>query len=681
MIYVWLLVFTVMGILGFFGGLYAFLVIEGAPTHEFPKEQILTVAGALLFEYAPRLANSWLSEYTVTMGQLDMKMAVVHKHFLNETAAIFGVVGSSISLVASVLLVQLKKLSQKSPAKETTAKEEPSDLEEESRAVLKIGTREIPYEYEAEHLIAVGATGVGKSQAIRAAVKVARKRKNPALVLDIGGELTSRLYRPEKDFIIAAHDARSVDWSPLAEMKGDYDAERLAAAMIPLGHGGDSEEWARMARIYAEAVLMAVFDRHSDQKPATNTRLAAQLSSADPNELLAIVGDDSPAAGLLRPGAERMLASVVGTATSKASALRSLPPEGGVNGWSIKKWVSKVCDTDIPEDDRDSWLFVPIPHEYGDSGKPLASIIAGFVVQSVLSMPESDRRLWFFCDELGQYPQINAMSEALTLGRKYGLCCVHAVQTVDQLEKHYGRNGFVELLANYGAKIMFRQGDDRSAEWSSLQIGDAQIRRIVINTSTSESGAGASSSTTTSESKQEQYSIERAILPAEFMGLPKLHACIKTTSRAGEALFSDVPYLDIGPQKEPAFVPRKRAAKSKPQTATNPVSVTKDEPENTRIPKLSDSDLDDISDVFDRKKVEEKEAQVEPMEEPKALQKEDRSEARRDALLAGIEIAAGGAKDPDEDFDDDRDNSDGSGRDKSDKAAVLRSALAKYGRE
>lgn len=676
MIYVWLLVFMVMGILGFFGGLYAFLLIEGAPVHEFPKEQILMISGALLFEYAPRLANSWLSNYTVTMGQLDMKMALVHKHFLSEKAAIFGVVGSSISLVVSVLLVQLKKLSQKSPAKETTAKEEPSDLEEEARAVLKIGAREIPYEYEAEHLIAVGATGVGKSQAIRAAVKVARKRKNPALVLDIGGELTSRLYRPEKDFIIAAHDARSVDWSPLAEMEGDYDAERLAAAMIPLGHGGDSEEWARMARIYAEAVLMAVFDRHSDQKPATNTRLAAQLSSADPSELLAIVGDDSPAAGLLRPGAERMLASVVGTATSKASALRSLPPEGGVNGWSIKKWVSKVCDTDIPEDDRDSWLFVPIPHEYGDSGKPLASIIAGFVVQSVLSMPESDRRLWFFCDELGQYPQINAMSEALTLGRKYGLCCVHAVQTVDQLEKHYGRNGFVELLANYGAKIMFRQGDDRSAEWSSLQIGDAQVRRIVINTSTSESGAGASSSTTNSESKQEQYSIERAILPAEFMGLPKLHACIKTTSRAGKVLFSDIPYLDIGPQKEPAFVPRKRAQNPHKQTLIEPEAPEKTDRENTRLPKPSDADFDDIESLFNAKNDQEKLPEVNQEESPKSEKDDDKTQRVMDALNAGIEIAAGGAEDPD---DLEKDSKDGD-RQSTNKSQQLRAILSNYDR-
>lgn len=681
MFYVLALTSVVIAILGFLGGVYAFLVASGLPLETFPPKEMGAIVGALLFEHAPGIADAFFGDYTVNLGGSDVRLAIAYRTFPLEKAAIFGIAGIVVSLFMSSLVAIILRRFFRKPAEDQPEKEEHPESLETARELLKIGNQEIPYEYEAEHLIAVGSTGVGKSQAIRAAVKVAQKRKEPALVLDIGGELTSRLYRPEKDFIIAAHDARSVDWSPLAEMEGDYDAERLAAAMIPLGNGGDSEEWARMARIYAEAVLISVFDRHSDQKPATNTRLAAQLSSADPEELLALVGDESPAAGLLRPGAERMLASVVGTATSKASALRALPPEGGLNGWSIKKWVEKVCDTNRPDEDRDSWLFVPIAHEYGDSGKPLASIIAGFVVQSVLSMPEVDRRLWFFCDELGQYPQINALSPSLTLGRKYGLSCVHAVQTVDQLEKYYGRNGCVELLSNYNTKVMFRQGDDRSAEWASLQIGDAQIRRIVINTSRSESGSGFRANESTSESKQEQYSIERSILPAEFMGLPKLHACIKTAARAGEAAFSDIPYIDIGPQTAPAFVPRKRAPKSKPQTATNPVSVTKDEPENTRIPKLSDSDLDDISDVFDRKKVEEKEAQVEPMEEPKALQKEDRSEARRDAILAGIEIAAGGAKDPDEDLDDDRDNSDGSGRDKSDKAAVLRSALAKYGRE
>ncbi len=586
------LVLVVGAAAGFFGGVYVALIALGAdPAEPLFNATIFTIAG-MLFEHSPHYGNLVGDLVSSNFG---FSLAQYYPQIPQKKMVLFGLGGASFTVISlAVLMVPSSKLKGEPDA----GKADKSDESKESE-VLKLGDRVIPYEYESEHMIAVGATGVGKSQALRAAVTLARRRKNPALVLDIGGELTSRLYRPGKDFIIAAHDAQSVDWSPLAEMHDHYDAERLAAAMIPLGKGGDSEEWARMARIYTEACLISVFDRHSDQKPATNSRLAAELSSADPDELLEVVGEDSPAAGLLRPGAERMLASVVGTASSKASALRALPPEGGINGWSIKDWVSRVCDHTKPYDERDSWLFVPIPHEYGDSGKPLASIIAGFVVQSVLAMPEADRRLWFFCDELGQYPAINAMSEALTLGRKYGLSCAHAVQTIDQLEKHYGRNGCVELLANYATKVMFRQGDDRSADWSSLQIGDSQIRRFVTSNSSSSQGMGKGSSN--SESVQEQITIERSILPSEFMGLPKLRACIKTAANPGDVLFCALPYIDIGEQVTPPFVPRARKPrvikKSKP---VEKLDENKDQEVIRALPK-TDTDTGEGSDVRTKK--------------------------------------------------------------------------------
>jgi hypothetical protein len=677
MSYLKILAVVFVVILGFLSGLHALLVFSGYPASAFHPTEIATISGALLYEYAPGLANALFADYSVKLGELDVRLAVAYRTYPNEKAAMFGMAGVFVSLFMSALVATSFRRFFRKPVEGQPENEEHPEPVETAPELLKIGTREIPYEYEAEHLIAVGATGVGKSQSIRQAVNLSRKRKNPALVLDIGGELTSRLYRPEKDFIIAAHDARSVDWSPLAEMEGDYDAERLAAAMIPLGNGGDSEEWARMSRIYAEAVLISVFDRDSDQKPATNKRLAAQLSSADPKELLAVVGEDSPVSGLLREGNERMLGSVIGTATSKSSSLRALPPEGGTNGWSIKKWLSRVCDVNRTDDERDSWLFVPIAHEYGDAGKPLASMIAGFVVQSFLAMGESERRFWFFCDELGQYPKVNEISKALTLGRKYGLCAVHAVQTIDQLEMHYGRNGSGELLSCYGTKVIYRQGDYKGAKWAQDESGQHQIRRFVTNISKSESGSGASLNMSHSESTQEQISTESTLLDSEFMSLKKLQAWVKTAAYPGEVYLANIPYIDIGPQKEPAFVPRKRAPKLKTASVKDPGSVERTERENIRLPKYSDSDVDDLPDIFNPKETATNEAEFEPTEAPEVLQKKDRSEVRRDAMIAGIEIAAGGAKDPDEEPE----NSEENGRDKGDKAAALRSALARYGRE
>lgn len=418
-------------------------------------------------------------------------------------------------------------------------------------AALVLGKTAIPRKYEPRNTLAVGSIGTGKSQTIRAAVKVAKARKEGGLILDIGGELTSRLYRPGHDYLIGAHDERGAAWSPLAEMGGEYDAERIAAAMSPIREG-PNKEWSIFARQFIEGVLVALWRKHEQGEAVTNATLMYYVMSKPASELREEFDPEHPSAGFVGEGNDRMFANIRGGASANVSGLKGLPSDAGFNSWSIASWAAEA-------DKRDACIFVPVPSKTRDAAFPLASLVAGFVVDAVLGMTESDsRRIWFICDELGQYPQISALARAQTLGRKYGLACVHAVQTIAQLKECYGREGAQILLSCYGNKMIYRCGDGETAEWASKEIGDQQIIRTVKSSSNSKSAQGASNSSSTSE----QYSIERSVLASDIQAAADLTAWLLTPALSGTIKKTRVHYLDIGPQVHPDFVPRKAKAKA-----------------------------------------------------------------------------------------------------------------------
>ena len=335
--------------------------------------------------------------------------------------------------------------------------------------VLALAETPVEPHLEARHVLASGTTGSGKSQVVRRAARMARLRNQPALVLDINGELMSRLFRPGHDIIIAAHDARAQAWSPLAELNGEHDAARIAAAMIPLEGSAEAREWGHYARTYLEACLIACLRDRSE--PANNRRLAQLVASATPDYLKRVVGTDHAVAGMLSPGAARMYASAQGIAAARIGmALRALDPAAGIDSLSIARHV-------LPEQlQHGGWIFCPVPAQVRDPAFAVASIVAGIVVDALLAMGEDpDRRYWLLVDEAGQYPAIAGLARALTLGRKYGLAAVLAVQSVAQLRREYGPDGATELPSGQAAQRVARAGI-----WIGYQ-GDSKqppIRRV-----------------------------------------------------------------------------------------------------------------------------------------------------------------------------------------------------------
>ena len=366
------------------------------------------------------------------------------------------------------------------------------------RGAIQIGEVPIPRGIEPQHLLLTGSTGTGKSLALQALAETIRDRvEDRAVVVDPGGELLARFWRCG-DTILNPLDARSVAWSPLAEMRGTADADRLAKSLLPDTDGQDAQQWQLYAQGLTAAVLQRLMERHGT---ATNADLVHFLTVARSEDLEALVRG-LPAQTLFDSGAVKMLGSVRAIIGAYCAPYRLLPPDAGADAWSLRRWV----------EGGSGWLWIPVRADLATALRPLIAAWIGEAVSAALALPpDRDRRLWLLLDELAALGRVQSLADALTQGRKFGLCAVAGLQTVAQLREAYGLPGAQTLLSCFSSQLILRASDPETADWCSRLLGDQQLSRRVKNEG---SGAGGSHS-----GESEQISIERVVLASEIAGL------------------------------------------------------------------------------------------------------------------------------------------------------------------
>jgi hypothetical protein len=356
---------------------------------------------------------------------------------------------------------------------------------------LRIGGVAFPRKLESLHLLITGATGAGKSQTIQGTLDVIRGRGDAAILTDIGSEALKG-FGQSGDWLLNPLDGRSVPWSPFAEMSGPADAERLAKSMIP-----DQTESERQWFVYSQALVSAVLKRLWERGETTNAALLTALTLAGIEELKNLV-EGLPAQALFHEGAERMLASVRGIVGSYLAPYGYLPKEAGAKSWSIRRHVRE----------GKGWLWLSYREDQAAALRPLLAAWIGEAVNATLSLPaDRVRRRWLMLDEVASLGRVQSLSDALTKGRKYGLCSIMGLQSVSQLRDVYGKDGAQTLLSCLSSQLILRANDPETAEYASQHLGECEVLR--------ESIAQGKHRTVT-----EQRHVERLVLGSEIQGLP-----------------------------------------------------------------------------------------------------------------------------------------------------------------
>ena len=144
---------------------------------------------------------------------------------------------------------------------------------------ITIGGVVVPGMLEAQHFLISGTTGAGKTQVINGMLRTIRKRRQRAVIADPAGGFYAR-FGEGGDVLVNPFDKRSVAWSPFAEIRADYDCERIAKAIVPDG-AGDGAEWHHYAQTLIAQSMLAM---HRQQEKSIK-RLLYWLTTADQKEL------------------------------------------------------------------------------------------------------------------------------------------------------------------------------------------------------------------------------------------------------------------------------------------------------------------------------------------------------------------------------------------------------------
>ncbi|MEI6806271.1 MAG: type IV secretion system DNA-binding domain-containing protein [Myxococcaceae bacterium] len=361
---------------------------------------------------------------------------------------------------------------------------------------------------ETEHMVISGATGAGKSVAMKELMDTVRRREQPAVVYDTSGEFVSQYYREGIDIILNPFDARSHSWSIWSEIREPFDYDTLASNLIP-GSQGDDVFWSTAARTLFSSIARRLYQ----EKMHEDGQLFYYANTAQLGELHKFL-HGTPGAALMDPASEKTAASIRATL---ANAIRMWPYLGSTKEkklFSIRNFIEN-------ETGADAWLFITCRADQHALLKPLLSCWIAQAVTATLSLSENrDRKIWFFLDELASLQRI-AISDLLERGRKYGAACVIGFQALSQLRTIYGADGASTILQNCKTGLFLQAVDAETAKAVSQACGNEEILE------TGESQSLGLDDHRNGVNLSRRRVVRPTVMDSEFLRMPKLTGILR----------------------------------------------------------------------------------------------------------------------------------------------------------
>lgn len=403
----------------------------------------------------------------------------------------------------------------------------------------------VPGQDETKHFKFIGATGTGKSTAIRELLGAALARGDRAVIADPDGGCLVRFYDLERgDVILNPFHAHSRKWDLFAEIDADQDIEQLSRSLIPQGKDGE-----RACNDYARTFLGELI-RHCRRRgiagDQTLHNLVTATSQTDLREILA----QGPAGPFLAAGNEGMFAPVRSVAASALRVLALISTQEGPP-FSVRRWVREGSGV----------LFLPYTAGEIAGLRTVISAWMRLAISELMAGPEGDRHLWFIVDELDALGAIDGLRDVLARLGKFGGRCVLGLQSIAQVSLAYGHGAAQTIGENTGNTLILRCPDSErggTAQYASHLIGEQQILRRIISRR-----VRAFFPALPLLQVSEQPSTQAVVRPSQIERLPELEGFLKLAS------YPDWRYVRLAPESAPSvlrgpFVPAVQPAAGMP---------------------------------------------------------------------------------------------------------------------
>lgn len=379
------------------------------------------------------------------------------------------------------------------------------------RNTLTLAGVRVPIEDESKHFKLIGATGTGKSTAIRELLGGALARGDRAVIADPDGGYLKHFYDEHRgDVILNPFDARSARWDLYGEITNDYDIDQLARSLIP-DQEGSEKSW----RAYARTFFSSVVRQTRDAGVRDIKELYHVLVIADTTELKTLLAG-TPAQPFLDDHNMRMFDSIRSVTSSAVDSLQYMGQQAG-DPLSVRQWVQSGRGV----------LF--IPYQAGQIAALRSTISAWMrlAIFETMNREEGGQPLWFAIDELDALGQIDGLKDALARLRKFNGRCVLGFQSIAQVSGEYGRAAAQTIVENCGTSVILRcSASERggTSSFASQLIGQREVVRI------SESRSRQPLRLLPTITRSEHLGIEPAVLDSEIEQLPDLRGFMKLAS-------------------------------------------------------------------------------------------------------------------------------------------------------
>ncbi|MBW8308049.1 MAG: type IV conjugative transfer system coupling protein TraD [Candidatus Paracaedibacteraceae bacterium] len=358
---------------------------------------------------------------------------------------------------------------------------------------------------ETEHMLLIGTTGCGKTNAMNELLQQIRNRGDKIVIVDTTNGFVERFYDEKRDIILNPLDSRSKNWNLWEECTEEYLFDEFSESLIPqIGH---DPFWSNSAR----TVLTVAAKQLADENDYSLQRLMEITVSLPLKEVYPYFAG-SIAASMMHPDSEKTALSIRSTIASSIKCFEHL--EEAEENFSIRQWILDPEQSGI--------LFLSCAPEQRSSLRPLLSGWLSLATKAALSRPEgTEKKLWFFIDELSSLNKLPSLPNSMAEVRKYCGCFVLGLQNLSQLDDLYGTNMSRSICGLTGTKLVFRSPDAYTAKRMSEFLGEQEIIEH------SESISFGAHQMRDGVSLSEQRRNKTVIPYTDILNLPNLQAYIK----------------------------------------------------------------------------------------------------------------------------------------------------------
>lgn len=333
---------------------------------------------------------------------------------------------------------------------------------------------------ESGHVLVAGGSGKGKSQAVT--IPALLNWKGSALVIDIKRELyayTHNVQEKKGKVIVFDPEQNGHQYNPILECSTVDGCQFLARTLIPTPPKADPF-WTGNAQSILAA---ACFEGHKNGQILP--QIAERILMTESAKLV-----------------EELCNSKYREAVLLCSAVKGTPEKtlGGIFTELKGKLITIATDPNLRQAlsgsewtpatlEESATIYMRVSERQVENYKQVWSLIVVQILRYLAGRSEQqDPPVLLLLDELARLGKVEGYSESLPTLRSKNVTIVSAIQSLAQLQEHYGKEVTRTIMDNKAYKLVLSASDNETQKVFSDLAGKSEIKKRGVNYSMSGGG-------------------------------------------------------------------------------------------------------------------------------------------------------------------------------------------------